>query len=289
MGASMGCGDGGHLMRPVPTLDHVVVNVRDRMDEAAAQYGRLGFQLTPRGFHTLGSMNHLAIFGTDYLELIAAPAGSARRTDILDWPEGLNGLVFGTENSAGVYAALTEAGVPAQPPVEFSRPVDIPDGARDAVFRTVRLPHDTTPAGRLYFCHHFTRDLVWRDEWRVHPNGALGVMAAVIAANDPLHLGGLFARMFGDAAVSTVAGGVRLAVGLSSFDVLNPADVAARFGVAAPDTRPERMAALVLRCTSLDQAQAALLAGGIAGVVRDDARVLVPAAEAFGTAIEFRV
>ena len=57
---------------PVPTLDHVVVNVRDRLDEAAATYGRLGFTLTPRGYHTLGSMNHLAIFGTDYLELIAA-------------------------------------------------------------------------------------------------------------------------------------------------------------------------------------------------------------------------
>jgi Glyoxalase-like domain len=42
---------------PVPTLDHVVVNTQDRLDEAAETYRRLGFTLTPRGYHTLGSMN----------------------------------------------------------------------------------------------------------------------------------------------------------------------------------------------------------------------------------------
>jgi hypothetical protein len=60
---------------PVPTIDHVVVNVRDRLDQGAQAYRRLGFTLTPRGYHSLGSMNHLAIFGTDYLELIAARPG----------------------------------------------------------------------------------------------------------------------------------------------------------------------------------------------------------------------
>ena len=48
---------------PVPTLDHVVVNVRDRIDAGLETYNRLGFTMTPRGYHTLGSMNHLAILG----------------------------------------------------------------------------------------------------------------------------------------------------------------------------------------------------------------------------------
>ena len=68
---------------PVPTLDHVVVNVRDRIDDAADTYRRLGFTLTPRGYHTLGSMNHLAMFGTDYLELIAAKPGDDSRPEII--------------------------------------------------------------------------------------------------------------------------------------------------------------------------------------------------------------
>src|SRR5690348_4101618 len=99
---------------PVPTLDHVVVNVRDQLDAGLETYRRLGFTMTPRGYHTLGSMNHLAILGTEYLELIAARAGDTRRAEILTSPFGLNGLVFGTEDSAGVYAALHEADVPVE-------------------------------------------------------------------------------------------------------------------------------------------------------------------------------
>src|SRR5579871_2698401 len=120
---------------PVPTIDHVVVNVRDRIDEGLATYRRLGFTMTPRGYHTLGSMNHLAILGSEYLELIAAAPGETRRAEILAAPVGLNGLVFGTEVSASVYVALREAGVPVQPPLEFSRPVALADGSRDATFR----------------------------------------------------------------------------------------------------------------------------------------------------------
>ncbi len=183
---------------PVPTLDHVVVNVRDQIDAGLETYRRLGFTMTPRGYHTLGSMNHLAIFGTEYLELIAAPTGDTRRGEILAAPFGLNGLVFGTEDSASVYAALHDAGVPVEPPLEFSRPVELTDGPRDATFRTVRLTPGAVPVGRIYFCHHFNRDLIWRDEWRHHPNGAIGVARAVIAARDPSSLGQLFARMFGE-------------------------------------------------------------------------------------------
>ena len=282
---------------PMPTLDHVVVNVHDRMDEAQALYRRLGFTLTPRGYHSLGSVNHLAIFGTDYLELIGTPAdggpeegasGSARR-DLLGWPTGLNGLVWGTDDSAAVSAALTAAGVESLPPNEFIRPVELPGGARDAVFRTVRLPNETTEAGRLYFCHHFTRDLVWRDEWRTHANGVVGVLESVIAAEDPARLGGLFCRMFGAAAVRPVAGGFRLAVGLSRFDVVDPTQVAARFGAAIPAAqgRREWMAALVLRTRGVDMAEAALRAGGIALAEHTADRVLVGPDQTMGVTLAF--
>src|ERR1700748_3845639 len=153
---------------PVPTLDHVVVNVRDRIDAGLETYRRLGFTMTPRGYHTLGSMTHLAILGTEYLELIAAPPGDTRRAEILASPFGLNGLVFGTDDSAAVYAALHAAGVPVEPPLEFSRPVELPTGPRDATFSAVRLTPGTVSAGPVYFFHHFTRRLVWRDESRHH-------------------------------------------------------------------------------------------------------------------------
>jgi hypothetical protein len=276
---------------PVPTLDHVVVNVRERVDEAAETYRRLGFTLTPRGYHTLGSMNHLAMFGTDYLELIAARPGDDSRPEIMASPLGLDGLVFGTEDAAATYESLRKAEVSIDPPQQFSRPVQVGDSARDAVFRTTRLPRSASIPGRLYFCQHLTRDLVWRDEWRHHANGAVGVARAVIAAQEPEILGGLFAQMFGPQAVRPTDDGCALILGLSRFDVVHPGALWEMFGGAAPDSRGRRdyMAALTFRTLSLDAAQTALEAGGIRGVDRIGTSVLVPATEAFGVTLEFSV
>src|SRR5215475_7764058 len=104
---------------PAATLDHVVINARDDMDRALDVYQRLGFTLTKRGYHSLGSMNHLAMFGTDYLELIAVPKGATSgRLDLLDYSFGLNGLVFGSEDSAITYSAPANADIHAHPPLD---------------------------------------------------------------------------------------------------------------------------------------------------------------------------
>ena len=273
----------------VPTLDHVVVNVRDRIGEGADTYRRLGFTLTPRGYHTLGSMNHLAMFGTDYLELIAAEPGNTKRPEILTAAEGLNGLVFGTEDSAATHFALERAGIAVFPPEEFSRPVALAEGNRDAVFRTVRLMPGMVPAGRLYFCQHFSRNLVWRDEWRHHANGVTGVSRAVIAARDPSDLSALFDRMFGAGATRPIEGGRSLTVGCSRFDVVTPDALRSEFGDAAPDGggRDSYMAALEFRTRSMDAAWAAMQSGGISRAMRVADRVVVPATEAFGAALAF--
>jgi hypothetical protein len=276
---------------PIPTLDHVVVNARDRLDDAADTYSRLGFTLTPRGYHTLGSMNHLAMFGTDYLELIAVPPGATARAEIMAAPIGLDGLVFGSEDADATYASLQEAEVQIDPPQAFSRPVTIDGRQADARFRTTRLPRAATPAGRLYFCQHLTRNLVWRDAWRHHANGAVGIARAVIAAQDPEGVGGLFRRMFGPQAVRSTDDGYALIIGLSRFDVVTPAALWEMFGDAAAESRgrSDYMAALSLRTVSLDAAERALEAGGIRGVDRIGTSVLVPASEAFGVTLEFTV
>ncbi len=270
---------------PIPVIDHVIINASDGLDQAAALYGRLGFTLTPRGRHTLGSINNLAILGTDYIELLGVGPGEVR-TDVLDWPEGLNGLVFKTLDSDGAFAALSAAGVPVLPPQAFSRPVDMGGGAmRDAAFRTVRLPRDLVPAGRVFFCHHLTPELVWHDPWRRHANGAVGILGMIVAAQDPAALGALFARLFGPEAVRRTETGVRLVAGLATVDVVTPAALHAQLGTAAPGPagRAQFMAALVLRTASLDQARQAAPGGSAAA-----GGWLVPAAAAGGTALLFR-
>src|SRR5258708_34772605 len=122
-----------------PVLDHVVVNVLGSLDEAAAQYSRLGFQLTERGDHTLGSSNNLAIFGTNYLELLGyLPGRESMRADLWAHPAGLTGLVFKSADADPVYSTLRERGLPVQEPMCFARPVALADGVQDARFKVIR-------------------------------------------------------------------------------------------------------------------------------------------------------
>ncbi len=274
---------------PVPAIDHVVINARDQLDEASAIYGRLGFALTPRGHHTLGSSNNLAILGTDYIELLGVVPGVGNRTDVLDWPAGLNGLVFKTFDSDATFAALQNAAVPVLPPQEFSRPVEMPGGPRDAAFRTVRLERGAVPAGRVFFCHHLTPGLVWNDAWRRHPNGTLGILRAVVCATDPAALGALFARMFGADSVRQTADGCTLSAALAHIDVITPAALDLEFGAAAPkaEGRDQFMAALILRTLSVDRAARALQDGGIAAA-QDSQSIMVAADDACGVTLVFQ-
>ena len=58
---------------PLPlAIDHAVIAVRD-LDPAAADFRALGFTLTPRGHHSIGSQNHCIMFESTYIELLAAP------------------------------------------------------------------------------------------------------------------------------------------------------------------------------------------------------------------------
>jgi len=274
---------------PAATLDHVVINARDDMDSAADVYRRLGFTLTERGYHSLGSMNHLAMFGTDYLELIAVPKNATSgRLDLLTFPFGLNGLVFGSEDSAVTYAALHKAGLPFDPPVEFTRPVKYTGGQGDARFRTVRMKPGVVPYGRIYYCHHFTRDLVWRDEWRHHANGTVAVVRALIVEPDPSKAAKLYADMFGPESVRNIPGGKTVVIGNSRFDIVTEATLKAEFGDAAPDAegRSAYMAGLTFRTVSLAKAAEALQAGKIASKKIGE-RLVVPAREAVNALLEF--
>ena len=274
---------------PAATLDHVVINARDNMDRAADIYRRLGFTLTERGYHSLGSMNHLAMFGTDYLELIGLPKGaSSSRMDLLDYPFGLNGLVFGSEDSTATYEALTKAGVPVEPPMEFTRPVKVNGTQRDARFRTVRMKTGVVPYGRVYYCHHFTRDLVWRDEWRHHANGVVAVVRALIVEPDPAAGAKLYADMFGADAVRELARGKGVVIGNSRFDIVTEESLREAFGAAVPDAQGRKayMAGLTFRTVSLGKAAQALRAQQIE-FVHSPGRMVVPAREALNAVLEF--
>lgn len=270
---------------PVPLLDHVVVNVRERMAEAARLYRGLGFALSPLGRHTLGSVNHLAVFATDYLELLGVdPEAEAPRAELLAYPAGLNGLVFAAADAAAVADVLAARGVATGGAQDFSRPVALAQGgAADARFRTVRLAPQAAPYGRVYFCQHFTPELVWRAADRAHANRATAIRRVVLRAAAPAAAAALYRRMFGADAVHAVAGGFALPMGPARLDILSAAAVAEEFGAAAPPGGDDRFAALVLGCGDLAGARRLVGERALPGT----ARLLLPHQAAFGAALEF--
>jgi len=66
-------------------LDHLVICVRD-LAQAALDWRTLGFNLTPTGVHPFGTSNRLAMFGNNYLELLAgtSPRFCAARLVVTD-------------------------------------------------------------------------------------------------------------------------------------------------------------------------------------------------------------
>lgn len=218
-------------------IDHLVLNTRFETDAARALFEALGFTVTPRGHHTLGSINHLIVFERAYLELIGLPLGTERlRREVLDSPVGLDGLVLSSPDAVATHDRLLAQGFAVQPVQAFSRPVEIAGRHHDARFRTVRLVQGQFAAGRVYFCEQQTPELVWRAEWQTHANGVTGLSGLLVVGADPHSLAARYATLGPLSADFTL-----------SF--LSPEGFARRYGrfAAHVDVRGDRFAALRVR------------------------------------------
>jgi hypothetical protein len=273
-----------------PILDHTVINVLGELDSISSQYRRLGFHLTERGHHTLGSSNHLAIFGENYLELLGyEPDRGTERAELWKHPPGLTGLVFKTDDALAVHAELADRGIPVENPAEFSRPVALPGGPQDAAFRVTRLGSALVPNGRVFFCQHFTPELVWRDEWRRHPNGAIDIVEFYIAAIEPAKTAALYQSIFGSESVTDVPEGHELRAGRASVFFLTPAEIDRRLVGTAPMSQDgsDRMVGLTLKTRSLELVKQCVGSGGIMGAQEQPERIIIPNEQAGGVALAF--
>lgn len=245
-------------------FDHAVINVRDQLDEGVRVFRRLGFRVTPRGFHTLGSINHLLVFNETYIELIGFSLDNAAiRPELRAAAPGLNGIVFRSCDADQTFREAQQRGAPVLEPQKFSRPVDLGDEALlpgegspvsgpmpDAVFRTVRTPPDFGPGGRVYFCEHLTPDLVWREAWRHHPNTAVEMSLIRVESKDPADMAQRFARLLGADKVREL--------GPARFEV-SAAPLVIEISAGSAD----RMRLVRIRVVSLEQARAVFAKSGI--------------------------
>ena len=251
-------------------LDHAVVNTQYALDRAQTAFEALGFHLTDRGYHSLGSINHLMMFATDYLELIGLPDKPAHagdplptRAGVSDAPLGINGLVFKTDSADASYEHLQEIGMAGDPPKSFSRPVALAGDTqiRDASFRTVHVRSDCFPAGRVYFCEHYTPELVWRSEWQSHANTAHSIAAIVLVAQEARQQASAFATLLGSTVESVSDDEIQIKCDGFVINVMTPSVYAKQYGSMTQDRNREGSFFGALKIRTADQSAIRRTAG----------------------------
>ena len=198
----------------VPTrLDHLVVLVRD-LEEAAGDYGRLGFRVTHGGEHADGlTRNALVPFrdGT-YLELVAFVDPEEGRDNVWGWrgflpSEGLIDYCAASDGLREDVGRLRGLGLDVEDLGEGGR--RLPDGTE------IRWRSAST-AGEGRVLPFLIEDLTPR-RMRVpggpaadHPNGATGIRRLEISASDARGASGLLASLSRTAPGSLELGGCEL-------------------------------------------------------------------------------
>jgi len=280
------------MLASLEGLDHVVVMVHD-LDAAARNWAALGFTLSPRGTHSahLGTGNYTIMFGDDYVELL----GILHETD-LNAPsraflerrgEGIERVAFTTSDAATGVAALHARGIQVSGPIEFSRPVDLPDGGHgEAAFSVFNWSPDDRPADtRIFACQHHTRATVWIPSLQTHANTATGIARVELVAASPADASAELARLIdGEARRADDGWRVATAPERGDFLFLDRDAFVARHPAARADQLPDEGAvALVLRVRDLDAAARAVGEAAAAGA----GTVSVPAARANGVMLVF--
>lgn len=178
------------------SLDHVGAIARD-LTLAAARWERLGFTLSPvsrqrgtvpgeTGMHPWATANRCAIFQRGYLELIGVvdPAAFNPWTRFVERFEGLHLLAFRCGEADAAYARLKDKAAFLVPPVERERKLVYRGEERTMRFRNIFSRDSECPEGRYIVIEHQTPELLWQPELMAHENGALGLQAATLVADD---------------------------------------------------------------------------------------------------------
>ncbi|ARP83292.1 hypothetical protein CAL12_22360 [Bordetella genomosp. 8] len=191
-------------------LDHAVIMVRDRLEQAAPHFERQGYTLSETEVHNLGSWNRLMVLEHSYVELLGWPPGKPpARKEIADSPLGLEALVLRTEDAEATYERLRAAGYAVNPVQVLTRPAQVGGKTMEARFHTVRFAEQPIPGIRLYFCRHLTPECVWQPALMQHANGARAVVEVRARAQDPAALAARFAEV-ADSTAHAAAGGAWL-------------------------------------------------------------------------------
>jgi hypothetical protein len=209
-------------------IDHLVIVVKD-LDQAARDFGDLGFTVVPGGRHPVGSHNVLvSLADGSYIEVISfyRKAADHRWWDPLQHGERLVDYCLQTDDLRGDTEKLRAAGVDIKNPAPWSR--TRPDGYE------LKWLLALAGAGHRGVAPFLIEDITPRSE-RIpqqfnHKNGASGIAKLLIATGESVQAGQWYQNMLGVAGepvenAALAAKGLRFTVGPHVLEFLSPLDL----------------------------------------------------------------
>jgi hypothetical protein len=280
-------------LKNVVGIDHAVIMVRE-LDQAAANWKRLGFTVSPRGTHSakMGSGNYTIMLDPDYIELLGVLAetehNAPARAFLARRGEGIERVAFTAVDSAAGAEEIRGRGFEPVGPTDFERPVTMPDGSQSAAkFRIFQWPIAEAPAGlRIFACQHKTRETVWIPELMKHANGAKRLKQVLVVSPEPAKDAAHMAEMIDREVASAADGAVVVSSGSdrANFVFLTSERLSKRYPGVALTGLPERGSAGLVIATNDHAATEKAL--GSAAVRSGDSICVAPAA-ANGTLLAF--
>ena len=186
-----------------------------------------------------GTGNRCVMLQHGYLEFLTpthdTPNAEALRAAMRRYT-GVHLIAFGAEAPEADYQRLAAGGFAPLSPVALQRQVGTQSGEATARFTVVRVPPAAMGEGRIQFCRHHTRDVVWQPRWLTHANHATGLAGVLLCVADPAEAARRYARCTGlpvqPASRNNEAWRLDTARGYLLF--VSPALLQQTLGVAAP-------------------------------------------------------
>ena len=210
-------------------IDHIVVGVRE-LEQAAAQWQRLGFTTTTVGRHIGWTTANICVMLEEgYIELLTGVEPAAPRHALAELlaqrGEGGLGIALATDDAAGTAAAWRRIGLEVTGPESLARRLRSDGDEIELRFRNV-TPRLCELSGLACFaCFHETPESLRRPEWLRHANGALRLRSCTILADPPDAVAAALTRLLGNHTVATTDNVITFHLGRQALVVAPVEDV----------------------------------------------------------------
>lgn len=282
-------------------IDHIVLAVKD-LEVARERFVECGFTCTPRAVHPFGTGNHLLQFNNSFVEIVTVvePENLVPMTEthfsfgmqtvnFLEKGEGMNMMVMSSHDIHRDNADWAARGLKTYNVVDFSRQAGQPDGSKALVsFSTAFVVDPLMPDIAFFICEQHAPENFWKPTYQTHENGATDIVGITISAPHPESHRDFLAAYLPEGRIEESPGRLTVAAPRGRIEVLRPEDIEARFGPDETRATGDAPAfvAITLSVKDLDALGETLTARKV-DHRHLGSRVLLPAQDCFGLAIEF--